>query len=86
MRTTIDLPDELFRRAKSVAALRGTKFKDFVAASIEREIESPAESQQKRRTLPQMLPATGVVIPFRTNAELFEMLDAEDDEAHGRLA
>jgi hypothetical protein len=30
MRTTIDIPDELFRRAKSEAALRGRKLKDLV--------------------------------------------------------
>jgi len=34
MRTTVDIPDELFRRAKSEAALRGRKFKDLVEEGL----------------------------------------------------
>ena len=30
MRTTVDIPDELFRKAKSEAALQGRKLKDLV--------------------------------------------------------
>ena len=30
MRTTVDIPDELLRRAKSEAALRGRKLKDLI--------------------------------------------------------
>jgi hypothetical protein len=30
MRTTVDLPDELLRQAKSEAALRGRKLKDLI--------------------------------------------------------
>jgi hypothetical protein len=34
MRTTIDLSDELYRRAKAEAALRGRKFKDLVEEGL----------------------------------------------------
>ncbi|HVH78219.1 MAG TPA: hypothetical protein VM782_02415 [Stellaceae bacterium] len=34
MRTTIDLPDDLFRRAKAEAALRGQKFKDLLEEGL----------------------------------------------------
>ncbi len=34
MRTTIQLPDDLFRRTKATAALNGESLKDFVAAAI----------------------------------------------------
>jgi hypothetical protein len=34
MRTTVDLSDDLFRRAKSEAALRGKKFKDLVEEGL----------------------------------------------------
>ena len=36
MNTTIDLPDELFRRAKSEAALRGKKLDDVAIAAAAR--------------------------------------------------
>jgi hypothetical protein len=34
MRTTVDIPDELFRRAKSEAALGGRKLKDLVEEGL----------------------------------------------------
>lgn len=34
MRTTIDLPDSLFREVKATAAARGMKLKDFIAAAV----------------------------------------------------
>jgi hypothetical protein len=37
-----DLPDDLVRKAKSCAALRGVTLKDFVLAAIQRETESDA--------------------------------------------
>ncbi|MCX7632936.1 MAG: hypothetical protein N2Z22_06365 [Turneriella sp.] len=38
MRTTIDLPPELYRRAKAEAALRGIKFRDLVLAGLTYEL------------------------------------------------
>jgi hypothetical protein len=34
MRTTIDLPDALYREVKATAAARGMKMKDFVSSSL----------------------------------------------------
>jgi hypothetical protein len=41
MRTTIDIPDDLFRRAKSQAALRGRKLKDLVEEGLRAVIDKP---------------------------------------------
>ena len=41
MRTTVDLPDELYRRAKAEAALRGRKLKDLVEEGLRRVLEAP---------------------------------------------
>ena len=41
MKTTIELPDELFRRAKAIAALRGRKLKDLVEEGLRHVLESP---------------------------------------------
>ena len=38
MRTTIDLPDALFRRAKATAAARGVSLKQVITAAIEKEV------------------------------------------------
>jgi len=47
MRTTIDIPDELFRRVKSAAALRGKKLKDLVEEGLRRVLEEPAEAADR---------------------------------------
>src|SRR6185312_16821610 len=39
MRTTVDLPDELFRRAKSEAALRGKKLRDLIEEGLRAVID-----------------------------------------------
>lgn len=42
MRTTIDLPEELFRRVKARAALEGLKLKELIARYVQRGLlEAP---------------------------------------------
>jgi hypothetical protein len=45
MRTTIDLPDALFRKTKASAALRGTTMKELIIAALERDLNAPAEQK-----------------------------------------
>jgi hypothetical protein len=49
MRTTIDLSDELFRRAKMEAASRGISFKSLVEQSVRWTLQSKKNSQPKRK-------------------------------------
>lgn len=42
MRTTVDIPDELLRRAKSEAALRGRKLKDLVEEGLRLVLNAPS--------------------------------------------
>ena len=49
MRTTIELPDELLRRAKSSAALSGLSLKEFFVRAIERQL---SENRKVRREPP----------------------------------
>ena len=41
MKTTIDLPDSLYKRAKIRAIERGLTLKDIVLTSLERELDAP---------------------------------------------
>jgi hypothetical protein len=53
MRTTIDLPDSLFRKTKAVAALRGSSMKDLIVQALEREVTvAVPSSKAKRAKLP----------------------------------
>jgi hypothetical protein len=44
MKTTIDIPDLLFRRAKSKAAERGQPLKEFVAEALQEKLAAKAGS------------------------------------------
>lgn len=43
MKTTVDVSDDLYRRAKSEAALRGRKLKDLVEEGLRLVLEIPRE-------------------------------------------
>jgi len=45
MKTTIELPDELSRQVKAVAALRGQSMKQFLTELLERELSRQAPRQ-----------------------------------------
>jgi hypothetical protein len=61
MKTTVDLPDELYRRAKAEAALRGRKFRELVAEGLVRVLEAPAEQLPKAKLSTLMKRARGVM-------------------------
>lgn len=42
MKTTLEIPDDLFRRTKAEAALRGESLKDFVTEALQAHLERPA--------------------------------------------
>lgn len=51
MRTTIDLPDALFRRTKAIAAARGVSLKQIITEAVEREVNPPPIPGGKRRSI-----------------------------------
>ncbi len=52
MRTTIDLPDLLFRQVKSVAALRGSTLKEFVQDALQQAVTRRRGVGRRRVKLP----------------------------------
>jgi hypothetical protein len=53
MKTTIEIPDDLYRRAKAEAALRGRTLKDLVAEGLRLALASP-RSRTRRKTLVEL--------------------------------
>lgn len=80
MRTTIDLPDSLFREAKTQAVQSGMKFKDLVAQYIEAGLRgrNAAPLGREHVPLPVFRREKGAEIPARSNADLFEILEREE--------
>lgn len=80
MRTTIELPDSLYRQVKAKAALEGVPMKTLVQRLVEHGLATPLEPQ---RAAPRSAPPTlsiGQRMPAKllSNAALFEL--AEDHE------
>jgi hypothetical protein len=61
MKTTIELPDDLYRKAKAIAALNGRKLKDLVEEGLRLVIESPGRHEQRRDLAALMKRARGIV-------------------------
>ena len=61
MKTTIDVPDHLYRRAKAEAALRGRKLKDLVEEGLQLVLETPRQAKPRARLAGLMKGARGIV-------------------------
>ena len=84
MRTTLELPDPLFREVKARAAQSGLKLKELLTRYIEAGLKAPhlqsPQTRSKRAPLPTFGEPTGVPHRAYSNAELQEILDREDIE------
>lgn len=61
MKTTIEVPDELYRKAKSAAALRGRKLKDLVEEGLRLVIDPPAKARRQTSLAGLMKRARGMI-------------------------
>lgn len=61
MKTTVELSEELFRRAKAEAALRGRKFKDLVEEGLRLVLQTPRGERPRPSLEELMAPGRGVV-------------------------
>jgi hypothetical protein len=87
MRTTIDLPDELFRQVKARAALDGLKLKELITRYVEQGLrlgsaaampEQRAEPPRQRSELPPPRTFPDRQFPALSNAEMEAILIEED--------
>jgi hypothetical protein len=83
VKTTLEIPDAIFRRAKSVAAGRGIPFREFVTEAVQEKLGSEATAVEK----PWVKLAGGLkhlrAETQRINRiikEEFEQIDSEDWE------
>jgi hypothetical protein len=83
MRTTVDLPDDLMRAAKSRAAERGESMNDLFARAVAHELGvMPGRRPSGRVALPLVGHRSAPRVSV-TNADIEEALAAEDVERCG---
>jgi hypothetical protein len=88
MRTTFDLPDDLYRRLKAHAALRGLPMRDTLQQFIELGLQQGSAKHQtkpgRRDPLPVIIPPRGIPIPALSAEELRRIDDEEDEVRYAR--
>ena len=89
MRTTIDIPDPLFRRMKSKAAMDGISLKMLLTQFVEQGLASRSRQPDRVRSARSSLPVirsagTGCSLPTLSNADIEALLDQGDAEGLGR--
>ena len=73
MRTTVDMPDPVFRKMKATAALRGISLKEFLLRAVEHEMAQKSPPKDCTVRLPLIRskhPGKRVL----TNAEIEDLL------------
>jgi len=61
MKTTVEVPDDLYRRAKAEAALRGRKLKDLIEEGLRLVLAGPRGKRRSPSLAGLMKQARGVV-------------------------
>jgi len=61
MKTTVELPDDLYRKAKAMAALRGQKLKDLVEEGLRLVLRAPRTLRRQRGLGELMKRGRGVI-------------------------
>jgi hypothetical protein len=84
MRTTLELPDELLKRAKIAAVERGVTLRELIGSALARELQAdpPPAPRRKRVQLP-IFPSVAPGTLRLTNADLAEAEAEEDARRHG---
>jgi hypothetical protein len=73
MRTTVDVPDPVFRKMKATAALRGVSLKEFLLTAVEHEMEKKQAKKEYRVKLPLIKSKHPGTLNL-TNAEIEDLL------------
>ncbi len=85
MKTTLDIPDDIFRKVKARAALRGVSLRQFVTEAVRDKVESES-SLGGCRTEPPWMRGFGALADLKQEnravekkiTEACETVDAED--------
>lgn len=90
MRTTVDLPDEVYRALETRAALNGVTVRELVRRYLEQGLKQPsvraAVGPARRQLPPVVIPPQGMPIPALSRAELHRLEEEEDEAKHARSA
>ena len=87
MKTTLEIPDPLFRQVKARAAMEGVKLKDLVASALSAYLTKPgadAEGQAKPCPFPLVRGKGGPLLKQTSNQTIARLEEEDDTKRHRR--
>lgn len=84
MKTTLEIPDDLFRAAKAKAAMDGIRLKDLVAEGLRMVVHGPSTRQSKRRVRLPLIRSARRPGSLDLSGEAIANAEARIDAAHDR--
>ena len=78
MRTTIDVPDHILRRAKAAASLQGKSLKTFFTEALEERVASSTRMGSGRRVRFPLVPSSRPGSVDLSSDDISRILEAED--------
>ena len=78
MKTTIEIPEKLFRQAKSRAALEGLSLREFFLRGLQLALKSQPETENSQRVSFPVV-RTGKESPHLTDEQVAEALNTDED-------
>lgn len=81
MRTTLELPDSLFKHLKTRAAIEGSTLRDLVVQLVERGLQAPANAEIAPAALPSIRLGAPMALQAHefSNANLSALLDEANE-------
>jgi len=79
MRTTVDIPDHLLRRAKAAAALEGKSLKAFLMEAVIHELERSVEKKLARKRVSLPLVSSNRPGTLQLNSDEIERILIQED-------
>jgi hypothetical protein len=81
MRTTLELPDSLFKHLKTRAAMEGSTLRDLVVQLVERGLQAPANAEIAPAALPSIRLGAPMALQAHefSNANLSALLDEANE-------
>jgi hypothetical protein len=87
MKTTLEIPNPLFKRVKAQAAMEGLKLKDVVTSALSAYLtrpRPPSKREAKPCPFPLVRGKVGALMKQMNNETIAELQEKEDLERHRR--
>ena len=81
MKTTVEIPDELFRQAKAQAALQGIRLRDLVEHGLRLAIETPPAPASGQRTTFPLIKASREAPALTEDQVAAALIEVDEEEA-----